>query len=85
MALHGSGYTWLIKNEGKWTVTNSFNSQTPAAIPENRPLLALDLWEHSYYPDWKDDREGYIEAWWNQIDWEFVESNIDIPIRKDLV
>lgn len=73
MALQGSGYTWLVDNEGQWEIMNTFNTQSPLAMPGVTPLLVLDVWEHAYHGDYEDRRQEYIENWWKVVDWEYVE------------
>ncbi|MBC7396363.1 MAG: Fe-Mn family superoxide dismutase [Bdellovibrionales bacterium] len=51
-----------------------FNAGCP--ITENRiPLLTVDVWEHAYYIDYKNERDTYFDNHWKVINWEFVEAN----------
>jgi superoxide dismutase, Fe-Mn family len=49
----GSGWTWLVSHQGEWMIMNTVNAGTPVAA-NLTPLLALDMWEHSFYLDYQD-------------------------------
>lgn len=79
MAQNGSGWAWLVyRPDGCLVVSTTANEDNPLMkdhIPwqsAGRPILALDLWEHSYYDQYQNDRERYIDAWWKVVNWEFV-------------
>lgn len=74
MAVFGSGYTWLVDNDGQLQVVNTFNGQTVYGRPRVTPLLVCDVWEHAYWTDFEDRRAEYLNNWWKIIDWEFVET-----------
>jgi Fe-Mn family superoxide dismutase len=73
----GSGWAWLVKPKDgtKLEIVGLHDAATPIS-GDDVPLLALDIWEHAYYLDYKNDRPGYIEAFWKLINWDFVESNL---------
>lgn len=72
----GSGWAWLIATEGgKLKVTSTPNQDNPLMdVVQDRgtPLLGNDVWEHAYYLTYKNDRPGYLKAWWDVVDWNMV-------------
>lgn len=68
--LVGSGYTFLVMNQkGELNIMNLSNQDSPYAYGFI-PLLALDLWEHSYYLDYLNKRNDYIDNFFSMIDFE---------------
>ena len=72
----GSGWCWLSIKNDKLVVTKSPNAENPL-INNMKPILGCDVWEHSYYLDYKNKRPAYLENFFEKlINWEFVESNL---------
>ena len=76
-ARFGSGWAWLIvKTDGSLAVSSTPNQDNPLmdiAETKGTPILALDVWEHAYYLKYQNKRPEYINAWWNLVNWEFVQ------------
>ncbi len=74
IGLFGSGWTWLSRNaDGKLFITNESNAGNPLRS-ELTPLMTCDVWEHAYYIDYRNRRPDFIDAFWQLIDWNAVES-----------
>jgi len=72
----GSGWTWLVQNtHGGLAVVNTSNAGNPLS-DGTTPLLAIDVWEHAYYIDYRNARPKYLEAIWNIVNWDFVAANL---------
>lgn len=70
--LKGSGYTFLVRDRKKeLKIINTSNEDTPYSY-NLIPIISLDLWEHAYFPKYKDDREKYIEDFFDIIDFEKI-------------
>jgi Fe-Mn family superoxide dismutase len=71
----GSGWTWLVKKtDGTVDIVNTSNAGTPLTT-DNVALLTCDVWEHAYYIDYRNARPKFVEAWWNVVNWDFVNKN----------
>ncbi len=71
----GSGWAWLVETNGTLGVTSSANQDSPL-VKGQTPLLGLDVWEHAYYLKYQNKRPEYIDAWWNVVNWEAVETRL---------
>lgn len=68
----GSGWCWLSLKDGKLEVTKTANGENPL-VHGGTPLLGCDVWEHSYYIDYRNARPKYLESWFdNLVNWEYV-------------
>ena len=70
----GSGWCWLSLNNGKLVVSKTPNAENPL-IHNMKPILGCDVWEHSYYLDYRNKRPAYLENFFDKlINWEYVDS-----------
>jgi Fe-Mn family superoxide dismutase len=72
----GSGWTWLVKKaDGSLAVTNTTGAQTPLT-GSDKPLLTVDVWEHAYYIDYRNQRPKFVESYLaHLVNWPFAASN----------
>ncbi|AMA72531.1 MULTISPECIES: superoxide dismutase [Aneurinibacillus] len=68
----GSGYGWLVFDNGKLEVMSTSNQDTPLAEGKI-PLMVIDVWEHAYYLKYQNKRPDFVSAWWNVVNWREVE------------
>ncbi len=71
----GSGWAWLVMENGKLAITSTANQDSPL-MEGKTPILGLDVWEHAYYLKYKNVRPDYIEAFWNVVNWEEVNNRL---------
>lgn len=69
--LVGSGWAWLVMDNGKLSIMTTPNQDTPITFGKD-PLLCIDVWEHAYYLQYFADRAAYVDAWWHVVNWEYV-------------
>ena len=72
----GSGWAWLVEDAGKLAVVKTANADNPLAHGQ-RPLLAIDVWEHAYYLDYQNRRADHVGALIDKLlNWEFALENL---------
>ena len=70
----GSGWAWITVKDGKLAIAKTPNGENPLMHGAS-PILGVDVWEHSYYIDYRNARPKYLEAWFdNLVNWEHVEA-----------
>ena len=73
----GSGWCWLSISNGKLVVSKTPHAENPL-IHNMKPILGCDVWEHSYYVDYRNRRPEYLENFFEKlVNWEFGESQLD--------
>src|SRR5689334_5974388 len=73
----GSGWAWLVVNNGKLEIVSTANQDNPimgkaVAGCEGKPILGVDVWEHAYYLKYQNKRPDYLKAFWNVVNWAEV-------------
>ena len=72
----GSGWAWLVLDNGKLQVVKTPNAETPITTSA-KPLITIDVWEHAYYLDYQNRRADYIKAFVEKLlNWDFAEKNL---------
>jgi Fe-Mn family superoxide dismutase len=74
LSVFGSGWVWL---QPDLSITSSPNQDSPLMANDADPILGLDVWEHAYYLDYTYKRADYVNAWWNVVNWQEVQSRFN--------
>ncbi len=72
----GSGWAWLVQKGDGVDIVTTGNADTPLK-GSDQALLTCDVWEHAYYIDYRNARPKYMEAFWNLVNWEFGNKNMN--------
>jgi len=72
--LFGSGWAWLVANDGKLEIMTTPNQDSPLSAGKT-PVMGIDVWEHAYYLKYQNRRADYIAAFFNVINWKKIDEN----------
>lgn len=80
----GSGWGWVTLNEKnkKLEILQTHDAGNPLVDETGTPILVCDIWEHAYYIDYRNDRAAYVKAWWNLVNWDFANKNLNEALKK---
>jgi superoxide dismutase, Fe-Mn family len=71
--LFGSGWAWLAADpKGTLEILSLGNADTPLKHGKE-PILTIDVWEHAYYVDYRNERAKYVDGFWNVANWDFAQ------------
>ena len=73
-SVFGSGWVWLTP---ELDIVTAPNQDSPLMNGGKEPILGLDVWEHAYYLDYQNKRDEYAKAWWNVVNWPFVQQRFE--------
>jgi superoxide dismutase, Fe-Mn family len=81
-AQFGSGWTWLVSNNGKLEVLSTSNAEIPMGHGVV-PLLTCDVWEHAYYLDYQNKREKFVETFFDKLaNWSLASERFERTRRE---
>lgn len=75
----GSGWIWVVVNNGKLEVMDTPNQDTPL-MEGKKAILGIDVWEHAYYLKYQNRRADYLKAWWNVANWPHIEHHFEVAL-----
>ena len=79
----GSGWAWLVEQDGKLVVSSTPNQDNPlmdVAEVKGTPILGVDVWEHAYYLKYQNRRPEYLAAFWNVVNWKEVSKKYEASL-----
>jgi len=77
----GSGWAWLAVKDGKIVVMKTANGENPL-VHGAKPILGVDVWEHSYYIDYRNRRPDYLKAFVNNlVNWDYVDEMFQAAVK----
>ena len=83
MGRFGSGWAWLVEQDGKLLISSTPNQDNPlmdVAEVKGTPMLGVDVWEHAYYLKYQNRRAEYLAAFWNVINWQEVNKKYEASL-----
>lgn len=76
----GSGWAWLVVDQGKLVVVKTPNQDNPLTKGQT-PILGVDVWEHAYYLKYQNRRPEYLSKFWQVVNWDEVSKRFESAVR----
>ena len=81
----GSGWAWLVRDGSEHLRVYSSDDAENPLQREEAPLLTLDVWEHAYYLDYRNERARYVDAFLDRlVNWAFVATNLGSAAKREV-
>ena len=83
MGRFGSGWAWLVEQDGKLLISSTPNQDNPLmdiAEVKGTPILGVDVWEHAYYLKYQNRRPEYLAAFWQVVNWQEVNKRYEASL-----
>jgi len=61
---------------GNLDISGGHDALNPIKTNKGVPILTIDIWEHAYYVDYRNDRPKYVQSFWELVNWDFANENI---------
>src|SRR3954464_5093705 len=71
----GSGWAWVIDQGGKLAIESTANQDSPL-MEGKKVVFGVDVWEHAYYLKYQNRRPDYLDAWWNVVNWNEINTRL---------
>jgi len=78
----GSGWAWVVLKDGKLDVVGTHDASNPVKENLGTPILCVSVWEHAYYIDYRNARPAFLDAFWNLVNWDFANANLEAAMPK---
>ena len=76
-SVEGVGWALLAKDEEQNLYVLNIEKHNLMHVATFTPILVLDVWEHAFYLDYKNDKASYVQRWWNVVNWDDVEKRFN--------
>ena len=81
LSVFGSGWAWLVLTPQKTVEIVTTPNQNSPLTNGQKPIFGIDVWEHAYYLKYQNRRVEYVAAWWNVLNWDFIQNRYSALLK----